>query len=107
MPSLFEQALRFITLYEAWRRVWENKGCAGSDGATLEEFASDLQNNLTQLRAEVIEGTYRPHPLLQVVVQSPRKKPRSLSIPTVRDRVLQTAVALVLTPLFEAEFEDQ
>ena len=71
MPSLFEQALRFTTLHEAWQRVWENRGCAGSDGETLEEFAGDLPNNLTRLRTEVIEGTYRPHPLLRVVVQSP------------------------------------
>jgi CRISP-associated protein Cas1 len=106
MPSLFEQALRFTTLNEAWQRVWENRGCAGSDGETLEEFASDLPNNLTRLRTEVIEGTYRPRPLLRVIAQSPGKKPRSLSIPTVRDRVLQTAVSLMLTPLFEAEFED-
>jgi group II intron reverse transcriptase/maturase len=106
MPSLFEQALRFTNLHEAWQRVWENRGCAGSDGETLEEFAGDLPNNLTRLRTGVIEGTYRPRPLLRVIAQSPGKKPRSLSIPTVRDRVLQTAVALVLTPLFEAEFED-
>jgi hypothetical protein len=49
MPSLFEQALRFTTLHEVWQRVWENRGCAGSDGETLEEFAGDLPNNLSQM----------------------------------------------------------
>jgi hypothetical protein len=46
MASLFEQALRFTTLREAWQRVWENQGCAGSDGETLSAFEGNLQDNL-------------------------------------------------------------
>ncbi len=106
MKSLFDQALSWPTLNEAWQRVRENKGCVGTDGETIEAFEYDLQAKLYKLRNEVLTGAYRPQPLLCLVVEAPGKKPRSLSIPVVRDRVLQTAVAIVLTPLFEAEFED-
>ncbi|MGH8658354.1 MAG: reverse transcriptase domain-containing protein [Gammaproteobacteria bacterium] len=106
MLSLLHQALAFATLRDAWQRVRDNKGCAGGDGETLEQFEVDLETNLAALRNEVLQGRYAPRPLLSVVVESAGKKPRRLAVPAVRDRVLQTAVALVLTPLFEAEFED-
>lgn len=81
-------------------------GCAGGDGETLEQFEAHLETNLAALRNKVVQDSYEPRPLLSVVVESPGKKPRRLAVPAVGDRVLQTAVAIVLTPLFEAEFED-
>ncbi|MGH8581796.1 MAG: hypothetical protein ACREWG_03220 [Gammaproteobacteria bacterium] len=106
MPALLHQALAFATLREAWHRVRGNRGCAGGDGETLEQFETELETQLAALRNAALHGTYEPRPLLSVVVESAGKKPRQLAVPAVRDRVLQTAVAIVLTPLFEAEFED-
>ena len=92
-------------LYEAWAKVKANKGCAGTDRQSIEGFQRKLDRNLSLLRQEVLQGTYQPKPLL--IVRIPKKGgTRTLAIPSVRDRVLQTAVALALTPIFEAQFED-
>ena len=102
-----DQVLADTNLLAAWYKVRANRGCAGIDHETIGDFERRLMANLALLRDEVIYRTYRPRPLLRVHI--PKKSGhglRSLSIPTVRDRVLQTAVALVLTPVFEAEFEE-
>ena len=105
-PVTLDAVLTDSNLFDAWAKVRGNKGCAGIDGQTLEDFAEDLMANLDLLRMEVRSGSYRPLPLLRVYIDKKSGGKRPLSIPAVRDRVLQTAVALVLTPLFEAEFED-
>ncbi len=94
------------TLYAAWEKVRSNDGVGGVDGVSLDAFAANLRINLDALANEVTYNTYRPHPLLRVEVDKKSGGTRPLSIPVIRDRVLQTAVAQVLTPLFEAEFED-
>ena len=105
MTGLFDEALRPSRLFAAWGRVRANKGCAGADGVSLSRFEQDLERELAFLREEVMAGRYRPRPLLRVEIHPQGRKPRMLAIPAVRDRVLQTAVANTLTPLFEAEFE--
>ncbi|HFC54169.1 MAG TPA: group II intron reverse transcriptase/maturase, partial [Gammaproteobacteria bacterium] len=105
-PVTLDAVLTDSNLFDAWAKVRGNKGCAGIDGQTLEDFAKDLMANLDLLRMEVRSGSYRPLPLLRVHIDKKSGGKRPLSIPAVRDRVLQTAMALVLTPLFEAEFED-
>ena len=105
-PTL-EDVLTDANLIEAWVKVRGNEGAAGVDGESVFEFERELMMNLDTLRKEVLFDTYRPRPLLRVRIEKPgSNKLRELSIPAVRDRVLHTAVALVLTPLFEAEFED-
>lgn len=102
-----EQVLTDTNLLQAWYKVRANEGCAGIDRETIGDFQSRLMSGLALLRDEVIYQAYRPLPLFRIHV--PKKSGhglRSLSIPTVRDRVLHTAVALILTPLFEAEFEE-
>ncbi|MFA5925043.1 MAG: reverse transcriptase domain-containing protein [Methylococcaceae bacterium] len=99
-------ALTDFNLHQAWSKVYENQGCAGVDRQTLMAFAGQLHLNLETLRNEVLYETYQPQPLLRVPVEKPDGGQRLLSIPTVRDRVLQTAVTRVIEPLFEAEFED-
>lgn len=101
-----EDVLGSGNLFAAWSRVRENDGCAGVDRQTILDFDLDLEPNLGDLRLEVLAGTYRPHPLLRVWIEKDSGGNRPLAIPAVRDRLLQTAVALVVTPLFEAEFED-
>ncbi len=105
MPTL-TNVISHANLHTAWLRVYENQGSAGIDGVNLAAFAADLQPNLEILANEVKYSTYHPHPLLRVEIEKKSEGMRQLSIPVIRDRVLQTAVAIVLTPLFEAEFKD-
>jgi len=100
--------LTHAALLHAWEHVRENHGCAGADGVTIERFATRLDSELDDLRSRVEAGEYRPFPLLPIVVE---KKPhssatRTLLVPTVRDRVLQTAAGRHLGQAFEDEFLD-
>jgi len=104
-PQLSD-ALTDFNLHQAWSKVYENQGCAGVDHQTLESFAERLHKNLETLRDEVNYETYQPQALLRIALEKPSGGMRLLSIPTVRDRILQTAVTRVIEPLFEAEFED-
>lgn len=93
-------------LERAWEHVRGNGGCAGADGVTLDRFAHDVGTALDLLRADVENQRYRPLPLLPIVV---RKKPgssatRTLLVPAVRDRVLQTAAGHFLGRAFEDDF---
>ena len=99
-------ALTDFNLHQAWSKVYENQGCAGVDRQTLAAFAEHLHLNLETLRDEVLHETYQPLPLLRVELEKPTGGKRPLSIPSVRDRVLQTAVTRVIEPVFEAGFED-
>jgi retron-type reverse transcriptase len=93
-------------LFSAWERVRENEGCAGADGVTVHGFAQRMQRALLELLARVQDGRYRPYPLLKIVVEKRpgSEKTRTLLVPAVRDRVLQTAVARLLSRSFEEEF---
>ena len=88
-------------------RVHDNHGCAGADGVSIEEFEHALKGNLTLLAEEISRRTYRPLPLLKVLVDKGKDdgESRALSIPTVRDRLAQASALNILEPLFEAEFE--
>lgn len=101
-----EAVLEKSNLVAAWEKVRENKGAGGTDFQDVEDFEASLDEELEKLRMEVLEGKYSPQPLLRVWMEKEGKKPRPLAIPAIRDRVLQTAVTFILTPVFEAEFED-
>jgi CRISPR-associated protein Cas1 len=93
-------------LWDAWERVLENEGCAGADGVTVAQFAQRAHRLLPRMLQRVNQGEYRAFPLLKIVVE---KRPcsaatRTLLVPTVADRVLQTAVARHLSRSFEEEF---
>lgn len=104
--SLMQKVYEWQNLFEAWCRVENNEGCAGIDGVTIDKFDLDLSNNLTCIQNELMNQSYKPDPLLRFYVDKEDNEKRSLSVPTVRDRVAQTAVMLVLNPIFEQEFED-
>src|ERR1017187_5703926 len=93
-------------LYQAWERVRENEGCAGSDGITIHTFAQRVHRHIPDLLLRVQETRYRPCPLLKIVVEKRPGSPgtRTLLVPAVRDRVLQTAAARRLSRSFEEEF---
>lgn len=102
-PWLDNKALR-----SAFSRNRENQGCGGADGVTLGEFQGDLDARLGELRDSVIAESYWAWPLRKVEVE---KRPgsterRTLLIGSVRDRVLQTAVAAYMEVFLEAEFDD-
>ena len=83
-----------------------NRGMAGVDGETIDGIAPQVHGVLDEIAAGVWAGSYHPAALRRVWMARPGRSPRGLAVPTVRDRILQTAVTLVLTPPVEAELED-
>jgi RNA-directed DNA polymerase len=112
-----EPAFRFYVLYDkicrddilrhAYGLARANAGAPGVDGVGFAEIeASGLEAWLASLREELVSKTYRPDPVRRVLIPKPDGGERPLGIPTIRDRVVQTAAKLVLEPIFEAAFED-
>jgi retron-type reverse transcriptase len=104
--TLFPAVIDSQNLLAAWEKVEENAGSPGVDGTSVDVFDLVLEEELTRLQKALRDHTYRPQPLQRVTINKPQGGVRALAIPTVRDRVAQTAVALVITPLLESEFED-
>jgi RNA-directed DNA polymerase len=105
--SLYGEVQRADVLKAAWRRVKANKGAPGVDGVSIEELAADAQLEaawLAALQEELHTKTYRPLPVRRVKIPKPGGGFRKLGIPTVKDRVVQMALYLVLMPIFEADF---
>jgi RNA-directed DNA polymerase len=112
-----EPAFRFYLLYDkicredilrhAYALARANAGAAGVDGETFAGIAaSGVEAWLAGLRQELTAKTYRPAPVRRVMIPKPGGGERPLGIPTIRDRVVQTAAKLVLEPIFEADLED-
>lgn len=104
--GLFEGALADETLLAAWYKVRDNQGAAGGDGIDLRSFERGLAGHLVRLKAAVIGGEYRPGPARVMAIPKRSGGTRTLRIPCIGDRVLQTAVTLAIGPLIEAELED-
>src|SRR5216117_4590655 len=112
-----EPAFRFYLLYDkihredilnhAYALARANAGAPGVDGETFASIAAAGKEAwLAGLRQELITNTYRPAPVRRVMIPKPGGGERPLGIPTIRDRVVQTAAKLVLEPIFEADLED-
>jgi group II intron reverse transcriptase/maturase len=94
-------------LYEAYKKVKANKGSGGVDGMQVEELLPYLQQHVDELIQQLWEGKYKPNPVRRVEIPKEEKgKVRKLGIPTVVDRMIQQAIAQVLSPLFEAQFHE-
>lgn len=104
MTSLSE-VIEPQNLFAAWLKVESNQGCAGVDRVDIDAYGRNVHHRLSATARAVRMGRYVPDSLLRVLLAEEGKKPRFLAIPSVRDRVLQTAVTLVLSPVLEAEFE--
>jgi len=104
--SLIDKVHRMTTLKLAWQEVRANQGSAGVDRIKVEDFGARLEENLTRLQQELQSKTYRPNKVRKVEISKGDGKTRALGIPTVRDRVAQTAVKMVIEPIFEHEFHE-
>ena len=106
--SLMDKVESIPNLRSAFRRVRKNGGAAGVDRITIEMFEERLEENLTNLRKALSEGRYQPAAVRRVWIPKPgSREKRPLGIPTVRDRVVQTALRNVLEPIFERRFAGQ
>ena len=102
--SLIDKVYRAQTLKAAWQKVEANRGAAGVDGQSVERFAARAEMYLEELGTALKRGTYQPQPVRRVEIPKGGGKYRPLGIPAVKDRIVQTALKLVLEPIFEREF---
>ena len=104
--GLFESIIGRNNLNEAFKRVKANKGSHGVDGMKVDELLQYLKEHGDSLRQSLLEGRYKPNPVRRVEIPKPDGKKRPLGIPTAVDRVIQQAIAQILSPIFEEKFSD-
>ena len=103
---LYDKIYREDILSHAYHLARANKGAPGVDGQNFEEIESQgVEEWLTGIRQELRDKTYQPQPVRRVLIPKPGGGERPLGIPTIRDRVVQTAAKLVIEPIFEADLE--
>jgi len=105
--SLMDKLYRVKLLRSSFYKVKANNGAAGVDHVTVEHYEENLEANLEELSRDLKEGNYKPQPIKRKYMPKPgRNEKRPLGIPTVRDRIVQTALKDILEPIFEKEFAD-
>jgi RNA-directed DNA polymerase len=102
--SLIDKVSAPRTLALAWAKVRANGGAAGVDGQSIERFTARAEDYLAELSEDLRMGTYRPQAIRRVEIPKDDGKTRPLGIPTVKDRIVQTAMKLVIEPIFEVTF---
>jgi RNA-directed DNA polymerase len=102
--SLIDKVYAPATLSLAWTKVKSRGGAAGVDGQSLERFAARSEAYLSELSTALRTGDYRPQPVRRVEIPKADGGRRPLGIPAVKDRIVQTAMKLVIEPIFEAMF---
>ena len=104
--SLIDKVIRPGTLEVAWQKVARNKGAAGVDGQSVKRFSNRAATYLQELEEALKTDTYQPHPVKRVEIPKGPGKTRPLGIPVVKDRIVQTALKMVIEPIFERDFLD-
>jgi RNA-directed DNA polymerase len=103
--SLIDKVVSERTLGIAWKKVLANAGACGVDGITVGHFSKDSQNRLLAVREQLKEGRYQPKLIRRAYISKPgSNEQRPLGIPAVADRVVQSALKMVIEPIFEREF---
>ena len=104
--KLIEQILDNNNVRTALARVISNNGAAGIDGMKVEDLRDYMNANWTSIKQSILERSYKPAPVRRVEIPKPNGGVRRLGIPTVVDRTLQQSIVQILTPVFEAEFQE-
>lgn len=104
--NLLDQVLSNANVWQAWQQVRQNKGAAGVDGITLEQFTDWIRPQWHGLREQLLNGCYLPQPVKRVRIPKDDGSERLLGIPTVLDRVVQQAIVQILSPLFDPTFSE-
>ncbi|MGB7325015.1 MAG: hypothetical protein WBD31_09090 [Rubripirellula sp.] len=104
--NLMEEIVDDVIMEMAWARVKANRGAPGPDGITAGDFPEWIASCWSDVRQQLLDGTYRPSPARRVSIDKPDGGTRELGIPNLLDRVIQTAIVLVLTPTFDPEFSE-
>ena len=107
-PALHEKLMQRVlasgNMRRAWARVKANRGAPGVDGMRIEDFPEFARGHWHDIRQALSDGSYRPQPVRRVMIPKPGGGERALGIPTVVDRVIQQAIAQILTPIFDPGF---
>ena len=103
---LMEQVVEQSNMQRAWYRVKSNKGSAGVDKLSIGQTAVVLKEKWPVIKQQLLEGRYKPEPVLRVSIPKPKGGMRLLGIPTVTDRLIQQALMQVIGPYFEKEFSE-
>jgi RNA-directed DNA polymerase len=105
--GLYVHVCKMETLWEAYGMAWRNNGAPGIDGVTFQDIEESGERQfLEKLRDELVSETYRPAPNRKKEIPKGGGKVRTLGIPTIRDRVVQGALKLILEPSFEGDFQE-
>ena len=106
--SLYDKVYRTDLLWKAWEQVKANGGAPGVDNQSIESIlrANQEEQFISQIQKQLQNQSYRFQPVRQVNIPKPQGGIRPLGISTIADRVVQTAMKLVLEPIFEADFHD-
>ena len=105
--SPYDKTYRTEVIEEAYRRAKANGGASGIDGETFEDVEKrGVAEYLRELREQMKGRSYKPQPVRRVYIPKANGKKRPLGIPTIRDRIVQTAFLLILEPIFEADFAE-
>ncbi len=104
--SLIDKVYQRLNLHIAYERVKANKGACGVDGVSLEEFESNLGDNIEEIHRLLYEDKYIPQPVRRVYIPKANGDKRPLGIPAVRDRVVQQALLNRIGKIFDVKFKD-
>ena len=105
--SLIDKVYSSSNLLNAWKRVKANKGGAGVDNVSVKMYDKQINHRLPKLSDKLRKGEYKPNAIKRVMIDKPgSKEKRPLGIPTVEDRIVQTAIRNVIEPIFEIKFSE-